>query len=852
VFPRANGAIKRLLAGILACTLGTSVHAQCANATTNWDNLDYLVNTGYYAGFVTNTMLDNQRFTIGVNALLIQMAGGITTNGDNTTNTAEGGSFGAGADVQYAGTGTVTITFDTVVSNLQFSLYDIDLSQVAQVTAVDASGTPIALNITMTVVTAGIVTVTGNGTTVATATANGTSATNTDTRGTVNVSISGSSPATANGVKKVTITMSGTSGDFWLSDLTACVVGSFPTNYYAPLQPYTNQPAYYLVTPDNNSVYVFNPLTGVADWLFSEPSSPWVNSLAYDYHNHLIYYVMDHPTPLSTNKALKKYNLVTGTISTAIADVTTLGIPLYDYVVESAGAAYYNGDIYLGIEGTRGNRRSNRESIIWRIEFDASLNPVQASQVFGSPADNGFGTLLHDWADFTIKDGMLYDFNSGNQTTTTRFIHLNMQSGASTVYSPGSNPVPVQVGQTWDGNIYWTGGQSPELGKVALYNENGTIGSKIDVAVTICSPPWVGRAGDASDPFKPMGDFGDNPITYDPTGADPAIHEYDCNLRLGSLLDREWAKDTSFDATADGADEDGIDTLNLLPPGPSVNFDQDVDVYNSTGANATLIGWLDYDGDGTFESTEGVSVTVPPGATLQNVVLSWTGINVPMSAGNKTFIRLRLSSASNGMTVNDINGWFSNGEVEDYWVTVGDHLPVTLLSFDAQPVNNTVRLDWASASEINLYGYEVQRSGEGTAWETLTFVHAEDQAATYQSFDDFPLAGTGYYRLKMLDDDGTYAFSPVRTVKLNALPTVEIYPNPARNATGLTLTLTKDQTVTVHLMSQDGSRVKQLELPLTSGVHHISLDELDQVPRGVCVVRVVTSGGVVGKELVLD
>ena len=108
------------------------------------------------------------------------------------------------------------------------------------------------------------------------------------------------------------------------------------------------------------------PLTGVADWLFSEPTSPWVNSMAYDHVNHVLYYMRDNPSPVSTNRMLKKYDFNTETISVVVNDITTLGIPLYDIVVESAGAAFYNGSLFLGIEGTNNGKTSNRESIIWR------------------------------------------------------------------------------------------------------------------------------------------------------------------------------------------------------------------------------------------------------------------------------------------------------------------------------------------------------------------------------------------------------------------------------------------------------------------------------------------------------
>src|SRR5580765_6451617 len=111
-----------LLSCIILCasnlfTLRAS--AQCGagwnNATVKWDNLDYLVTTGTYAGFVTPAMRDTQNFAIGVNRLQIKL-NGITPNGENTTNTA--GS--AAADAESVNRGTITMIFDTTARNLQF------------------------------------------------------------------------------------------------------------------------------------------------------------------------------------------------------------------------------------------------------------------------------------------------------------------------------------------------------------------------------------------------------------------------------------------------------------------------------------------------------------------------------------------------------------------------------------------------------------------------------------------------------------------------------------------------------------------------------------------------------------
>jgi hypothetical protein len=834
--------LRNLYILLLFLAFGQYLHAQCTTgwnvATINWEQMDYLTRNGTYSTFVTNQMRDTQYFAIGVNRVKIQL-NTITTNGENTTNTAEAGSFGNGPDVEYGGTGSIVMTFDTVVRNLQFSLYDIDINQRATITARDAGGNPIT--ITMAALAGGIITVTGSGTASASAQANIGAAADNDPRGTVNITIGGG----ALGVKSVTIGSTGTAGNFWLSDLNACVFGSFPLNYYVSQKPFTGQPAYYMVTPDNNSVYLFNPLTGVADWLFSEPTSPWVNSMAYDHVNHILYYMRDNPSPQATNRMLKKYDFDTETSSVVVNDLTTIGIPLYDIVVESAGAAFYNGSLFLGIEGTNSGKTSNRESIIWRIDFDAAQNPIKVCQVFARPADNGSGTLTHDWGDFTIKDGVLYDFNTGNVGSTSQFVHHIMQTGATTFYSTNGNPAPIQAGQTWDGKLYWTGGQSPETGRVALYNENGTIGPKVTATVTACSPAWVGRAGDASDPFKPKSDFGDAPASYDPAAVDPATHEYNCNLRLGPSFDREWNKTSSAGATADGTDEDGIAAVNLLSPG-IITFIQDVRVYNNTGSTARLAAWLDIDADGIFEPGEGLTRTIATSGAMQTITLTWTGINITMPAGASTYLRVRITNNSS-LTTSTPNGWFANGEVEDYIVHVDIILPIKLLAFTAKNENDKrVLLDWTTENEIGFKGFDIERSADGITWNKMAFVPGNGGPGVneYSYYDNDPLQGRGYYRLKMFDYDGNVKYSWVETVEINqTISGLRVLPNPVRNQATIQFNALGNEQAEIQLINAEGRLMQSRAINCNAGYNQAVLTIPGNYASGVYVVRITTASG---------
>lgn len=110
-------------------------------------------------------------------------------------------------------------------------------------------------------------------------------------------------------------------------------------------------------------------------------------------------------------------------------------------------------------------------------------------------------------------------------------------------------------------------------------------------------------------------------------------------------------------------------------------------------------------------------------------------------------------------------------------------LPVELKSFSAKPTPQTVQLSWVSITEINLGGFEIQKSKNGETWETIKRVEAKGTSNTenfYQSTDENPYNRQSFYRLKMIDLDGTFRFSKVVQVIFNNSfdENFNIFPNP--------------------------------------------------------------------------
>lgn len=841
--------MKQILSSLsILCLLFLSrhAHAQCTAAQLNWDRLDYYYYTtgapygdGYGGSYVTTAMEQTQKFAIGPNYVTFTTSASGIAKGVNGTNTCDIVGY-TGYDAQFTPTAnnqTITLTFNTEVQNLSFTLYDIDYSARMDFSATNAAS--VAQTISLTKQASSILTLFSNGTTTPYVTASGTSLGNSDNRGTLTISVTGP-------VKKIILkaTTRGSDPTFWLSDIDACVTGTFPTNYNQtgnnqPLQgPAGNQPDYFIVTPDNNSAYMVDPATGNAWFLFQDASNIYMNCFAYDPYNHILYYVSEGWPPVSTNNQLKKYDFNTGTISVVLNDITTaLNIPTFDQSLEGSGACFYNGQLFLGVEGGQYSSTSTRKSIIYRIDFDASLNPTNICQVFAVNSYSG-STIIQDWADFIIKNGVLYNYNSASGTTAISYEHFNMMTGASVKYfNPGSTAYAGQAGMDWSGNLYnfFSSG-------IAKYNENGTYGS-ITPITAVTGGPWPGGSGDASENFRPQIDFGDAPASYDPNPVSPAAHVQDPNLHLGTNEDQEWVvRGQTALANSDNYD-DGLSYVPIYDPSHSDYLTQ-LSVYNNTGADATVCAWIDFNGDGVFDATEGISVTVPTSASQQTIWLYWPPHTTTLTKGSYTYLRIRTTYASNGMTTSNPTGYYNSGEVEDYRVIV-DNWPLAtqLTNFEAQLTQaKTVQLKWNVTDQTNIDQYVIERSSNNSDWNLITSASVKNTNEHYEMTDNNPLPGTSYYRLRILSKDGKVQLSNVQKINNKAdVFSFTITPNPAGNKASVHINSDEDQKHAVlYLINAQGVVVHKEKLVLALGSNSVKLP-VENLPSGNYFVRITAN-----------
>lgn len=113
-------------------------------------------------------------------------------------------------------------------------------------------------------------------------------------------------------------------------------------------------------------------------------------------------------------------------------------------------------------------------------------------------------------------------------------------------------------------------------------------------------------------------------------------------------------------------------------------------------------------------------------------------------------------------------------------------LPVELISFEAHLNNRQVELTWQTASEHNNDYFSVERSHDGTSWETIENLQGAGNSTSllsYQTYDFYPYRGIGYYRLKQVDYDGKYSYSEIRSVYNT--DELMVLPNPSTGVFGI-------------------------------------------------------------------
>ncbi len=281
-------------------------------------------------------------------------------------------------------------------------------------------------------------------------------------------------------------------------------------------------------------------------------------------------------------------------------------------------------------------------------------------------------------------------------------------------------------------------------------------------------------------------DFGDAPDSYGTLSAsNGASHGILSGFTLGATVDRESDGQPTADATGDGADEDGIQFTAPLVPGTTSSIQ--VTVNNTTGGQAYLQGWIDVDGNGTFDSDERFISNQSLTTGVNSVPLTLPSFTLPASGLLDTFARFRLSQDLNISAT----GFVDSGEVEDYAVRLLNNGDLANDDSVSVPRNSQGFPIDVLANDFNSASNPLTITTQGTAATrgvvTISSGGAGQQRLLYTPPNNF--VGQDFIQYRVVDTQGNVATATV-TVNVtfqteNPIALDDIYRIPANaNSSG--------------------------------------------------------------------
>lgn len=266
------------------------------------------------------------------------------------------------------------------------------------------------------------------------------------------------------------------------------------------------------------------------------------------------------------------------------------------------------------------------------------------------------------------------------------------------------------------------------------------------------------------------GNFGTlvNSPSWQTSGAalgDASVHDYVNATKTANI---SHSSGENFSVTSTSGSPDGIHVYRV--------DEQPNTVTGATGAGANNKYF------GVFQ----IGGTTPQYTAIYN----YNG-NPYVNPGNESTLRLFKRNDNAVTTWSSIasipnepaNTITVTGESTEYILgSLGTPLPVTLLNFAASPCNDKVCLLWTIENETIFSHYEVEKSQQGTNFNRIGTINARSAngRTSYTATDSNPFAGDNFYRLKMVNLDGSYTYSNIIRVNLGQVNDITLQPNPAR------------------------------------------------------------------------
>lgn len=190
--------------------------------------------------------------------------------------------------------------------------------------------------------------------------------------------------------------------------------------------------------------------------------------------------------------------------------------------------------------------------------------------------------------------------------------------------------------------------------------------------------------------------------------------------------------------------------------------------------------------------------------------------------------------------------WLNNGSIDK-----SSPLPVKLLDFTAQKQNSEdVLLKWKAASENNVSKYEIEMARGTVDLQAGNFVKLGEvvslgnttSSRTYTFTDIEPdKFGTRYYRLKIINADGSFSYSPIRSIVFSDPVLWKIYPNPSNGLFSLVYQVNNNEQVHTRIIDAKGSLIREYRKTGNGFPQKLNIDLFGNA-AGVYLLQVEVAG----------
>ena len=459
-------------------------------------------------------------------------------------------------------------------------------------------------------------------------------------------------------------------------------------------------------------------------------------------------------------------------------------------------------------------------------------------------------------AGVTITDDISTNDTDSETDTQTISAYLVDTDGDGKGDSAGTIGAPTTVGGTNDQGIFVTNAGSLTLNSDGTYSFTPAadfVGS-VNVPYSACDDNANVACANATLVITVLDanrDYGDGPVTY-PEVYHRALTDSNSDNIPDGASDVWLGEQVGFEISPNGGNDQFDDAISFgsapgefpLIPVAGAPYNVDITV-NSTKVDTVFYAmWIDWDEDGIYEDFyTGSQITTGSGSEDATV-----NIMAPLAVGNTVNIRVRADD--NPFAPTDFTGGKTNGEAEDFQALVV--LPVELTHFSGKADGCHVALNWHAATEENFSHYELERSGNGQIFTKIQTIKGTGGPASgvWYNYTDKQATTFNYYRMKMVDYDGSYEYSKIINISTDCTQDykLKLYPNPVSNQMG-TINLnffSNSEEVQIQITDMLGKVMSKTSLAAVSNEMNTVRFDITSLPVGTYSLQIL--GGYKGSS----